>query len=161
MKTLSCSERLAARIFLAASLAALPNLCVGQDKPASPVQSEARYHYDTAGVQLDGTVTERKVYGPPGYGETPAWDERSTILVLKLPRGIAVEPVPDAIEKRSTSLDSASNVREVQLFISSSGPKDARNLVGKRVAATGTLNEAITASQYTKVWMYVQALTAK
>lgn len=104
---------------------------------------------------------ERKVYGPPGYGETPAQDAHTTILVLKLPHPISVEPVPNADASKTANLDPAKNVQEVQLFVSQSRAADARKLVGQMITATGTLNESITASQYTKVWLQVNTLEPK
>ncbi len=64
-------------------------ICAAQQKTASG--SSSSYRYDTPGIRLEGILTERKVYGPPGYGETPAKDECNTILVLKLPHAINVE----------------------------------------------------------------------
>jgi len=131
---------------------------VAQQKAATGSELKTSYKYDTPGVQLKGTLAERKVYGPPGYGETPAKDARETILILKLSHGIAVEPTTNAKANGSANLDPAKNVREVQLFVSRSQTAGARKLVGRIVTATGTLNESITASQYTKVWLDVKTL---
>jgi hypothetical protein len=49
----------------------------------------------------------------------------------------------------------------VQLFIGRSQTADAHKLIGRTVAATASLNEAITASQYTKVWLDVKTLHPK
>jgi hypothetical protein len=135
--------------------------CVAQQKTSRGPEHEASYTYETPGVQLEGTLIERKVYGPPGYGETPAEDVRATILVLKLSHGISVEPAANAEATGSASLDTVKNVREVQLFIDPSQKTDARKLVGRVVTATGTLNESITASQYTKVYLDVKMLAQK
>jgi hypothetical protein len=121
----------------------------------------ATYQYDTPGIHLEGVLIERKVYGPPGYGETPARDARATILVLKLSRPISVEAAANADASKSANLDPAKNVRELQLFVDQSQRADVRKLVGRVVIATGTLNESITASQYTKVWLDAQTVDPK
>jgi hypothetical protein len=124
------------------------------------IGQQPSYRYDTAGTTLQGTLIERKVYGPPGYGETPAQDAHETILILKLPHPISVEPAANADGNGTPNLDPAKNVREVQLFISRSQATDARKLLGAMVIATGTLNESITASQRTKVWLDVKAINS-
>jgi hypothetical protein len=119
------------------------------------------YQYDTAGIRLEGTLMERKVYGPPGYGETPAKDERDTILILKLSHPISVEPTANAEANGSASLDPEKSIHEVQLFVDRSQTAEARKLLGKVVVAVGTLNEAAAPSQYTKVWLDTKTLNPK
>jgi hypothetical protein len=134
-------------------------ISLGQQRASTDTQS--RLKYDTPGIQLDGILSERKVYGPPGYGETPAKDKRETILILKLRHSISVEPAAGAEANGSASLDSAKNIEEVQLFVDQSHRADAQKLMGRRVIAAGTLEESITASQYTKVFMDVKSIDAK
>lgn len=133
--------------------------CAAQQATASGTSSN--YRYDTPGIRLEGTLAERKVYGPPGYGETPAKDERDTILILKLTHAISVEPTANAEANGSASLDPEKNVLEVQLFVDRSRTAEARKLLGKAVIAQGTLNEAAAPSQYTKVWLDVKTLDPK
>ncbi len=132
-----------------------------QQKVAKEAGSEPSYKYDTSGIRLEGRLTECKVYGPPGYGETPAKDERATILILKLTRGITVEPLADAKAKDSANLDTVKGVHEVQLFVDRSQAAEAHKLVGNVVVVVGTLNEAVAPSQYTKVWLDTKTLNAK
>lgn len=132
--------------------------CIAQQKTPTGEGHEANYRYDTPGIRLEGALVERKVYGPPGYGETPAKDAHTTILVLKLPHPVSVEPAVNADANRTANLDPVKHVREVQLFVGQSRLAHARKLAGRIVIATGTLNESITASQYTKVWLQVKAL---
>ena len=130
---------------------------------SSAVQSKARhiYQYDTPGIRLEGTLVQPKVYGPPGYGETPSQDARETILVLKLSHPIDVKPTANAQANGSPSLDPVRNVREVQIFLDRSQAAEAGKLAGQIVIATGTLNESLTASQRTKVFLEVQSLKAR
>lgn len=125
------------------------------------IGQQSSYHYDTAGTTLHGTLIERKVYGPPGYGETPAQDAHETILILKLPQPISVEPAPNAEANGSPNLDPAKNIRELQLFMGRPQVVEARKHLGQTVAATGMLNESITAAQRTKVWLDVKTLDPK
>jgi hypothetical protein len=119
------------------------------------------YEYDTPGIQLEGTLIERKVFGPPGYGETPSRDARDTILILSLSNLISVAPTTNSEANGSVNLDPAKDVREVQLFVDRSQLASVRKLAGRVIKATGTLNESITASQYTKVWLDVKAFMPK
>lgn len=116
------------------------------------------YRYDTPGTDLSGVLVERNVYGPPGYGETPSRDSHEKIYVLKLSKSISVEPTPNAEATGSASLDPAQNVREVQLFVPQQQKSRIATLIGHSIEAKGTLNESITASQYTKVWLDVSSL---
>jgi hypothetical protein len=134
---------------------------VGQQTPAVASGHETIYKYDTPGIKVEGTLIERRVYGPPGYGETPAKDKRDTNLVLKLRHEISVEAATNAEVNGSANLDPAQNVREIQLFVDRAQVAAIRKLIGREIVACGTLNESITASQYTKVWLDVKALEAK
>ena len=153
------SKRALAALGAAALFMGHLGACAAQQKVASGTAPV--YQYDSAGIRLEGTLTERKVYGPPGYGETPAKDERDTILVLKLSQAISVQPTANAQANGSASLDPQKNVQEVQLFVDRSQTAEAHKLLGKVVVAVGTLNEAAAPSQYTKVWLDTKTLNPK
>jgi hypothetical protein len=153
------TKRSSAVLAMGILLSGCPVACSAQK--AAPVVGAVSYRYDTAGIRLEGTLTERKEYGPPGYGETPSKDEKTTILVLKLSHPITVQPAANAEANGSTSLDPVKDVREVQLYIPKPQVSDARKLLGKVVVAVGTLNEAAAPSQYTKVWLDTQTVNAK
>jgi len=140
-------------------LSGCPVACTAQKGP--PTRTAPPYRYDTAGVRLEGTLSERKEYGPPGYGETPAKDKRETIFVLKLSSPVSVQPAANAEASGSASLDPVKNVGEVQLFIPRPQVANVRKLLGKVVVAVGTLNEAAAPSQYTKVWLDTKTVNAK
>ena len=124
---------------------------------------EAIYKCDTPGIQLEGTLTERMFYGPPGFGETPAKDLHDKVLVLKLAKPITVEPIEDAEAKNSTNLSTFKHVRQIQLFFGGSraAEANARKLLGKSVVAVGNLDEATAPRQYTDVTMDVKSLTSR
>ena len=131
-------------------------------QPAKPFGlSGAHLRFEVPETQIEGILIERKVFGPPGYGETPAKDARDTILIVKLSHPISVRPAVDAEATGSASLDPAVDISEVQLFGDRSSVSQFRKLLGLRIIATGTLEESITASQYTKVFMDVQSLVRR
>jgi hypothetical protein len=121
--------------------------------------SERTFRFDTPKVKLEGTLSERVFYGPPGFGETPDKDARERVLILTLRQPITVVPAENAKPKVTSSLSTLSNVRAVQLFIFPPAKREqARKLIGKTVVAIGTLNEATAPSEHLKVTMDVEAL---
>jgi hypothetical protein len=154
----------AASLFMLVTLSLIaltPVALISQEKPTVHRVSQSVLQYDVAGTKLEGTVTARKVFGPPGYGETPARDTHEIILVLKLTQSISVQPATNAETSGSANLDPAENVREIQLFPDRSQKRNIQRLIGQKVVVTGTLNESITASQYTKVWLAVDTFRVK
>lgn len=95
-------------------------------------------------VTLRGTLDTLKRYGPPGYGENPAADERLTFVVLRLDAPIDVYTGHQDWEKTET------DVRDVQLVVHERfGRLTSR--VGQRVEVTGTPFHSITGYHHTKV----------
>jgi hypothetical protein len=124
--------------------------------------SERTFKFDTPNVKLEGTLSERVFYGPPGFGETPDKDAREKVFVLTLGQPITAVPIEDAQAKGSSSLSTQRKVRAVQLFIFPSAKREhARELIGKAVVAVGTLNEATAPSEHLKVSMRVETLDPK
>ena len=82
----------------------MKGVLIAQGKPAVHRDAQSAFRYDSAGIKLEGILMERKVYGPPGYGQTPSWDTRDTIFVLKLSQGISVEPAANAEANGSANL---------------------------------------------------------
>jgi hypothetical protein len=74
---------------------------------------------------------------------------------------MSVKPAANAEANGSPNLDPAKNVREVQLHMNRAQAVHARRLLGRKVTATGTLNESITAVQRTKVWLEVKSLNSQ
>ncbi len=120
---------------------------------------EATYKCDTPGIQLEGMLTQRMFYGPPGFGETPAKDAREKVYLLKLERPVTMNPID--YPKAKTCWDAFPHVREVQLFIASENKMNAGRLVGKAVLANGTIRESDAPSEHTKVTMDVKSLQGK
>jgi hypothetical protein len=120
---------------------------------------EAIYKCDTPGIELEGMLTQRTFYGPPGFGETPAKDAREKVYLLKLERPVTMTPIDDP--KAKTCWDAFPHVREVQLFIAPGSKMDTSRLLGKAVLATGIIRESDAPSEHTKVTMDVKTLQAK
>ena len=142
------NPKLKNRILKTLSLVTALVLCLA----ALSAQAQTAYRYDTAGVTLRGTLVRKVKHGPPGFGQSPSRDRKEAIYVLKLSAPISVRPLDDAKAKGSPNLDPADHVQEIQVFLED-GAKALKALSGKEVSATGTLNNAIAPSQYTKVWI--------
>lgn len=134
--------------------------CIAPQRSVPRPGHEAVYKYGAPGTRLEGTLIRRRVYGPPGYGETPGRDLRANILVLKLRQPITVEPVPP-VARDNPNGDTFRHVREVQLFVSTTDEARALRLLGRTVVVEGILNEHIAPSQYTDVWLDTKALKLK
>jgi hypothetical protein len=134
---------------------------------AEPQSSNAKAHdrvfeFETPDVALEGILSERIFYGPPGFGETPEKDARERVLILTLKQSITVVPTKDAKAKGSSSLGVERNVRSIQLYLFPIEKRtQARKLIGKTVIAIGALNEAVAPSEHLKVSMSVASLNAK
>jgi hypothetical protein len=106
-------------IALAADGLAFANRITFANEPqsSSTKAPERIFKFDTPGVRLEGTLSERVFYGPPGFGETPDKDARERVLILTLRQPITVVPVEDAGPKVTSSLSTLRDVGAVQLFI--------------------------------------------
>ena len=156
----------AARALLCAGImlalfAACPGACDAQQKVGNDTARERSYKYDTPGVQLEGKLEKRKVYGSPGYGETPTQDERNTVIILKLLHPITVEPVSVVAAKNNPNAETFKHVAEIQLFIPRESTSVVDGMVGQLVVASGVLNQHVAPSNYTDVWMAVKTLSPK
>lgn len=112
--------------------------------------------YEPATVELQGTFATEQRYGPPNYGETPATDQRALIRLLKLSKPVDV--CADSTAEVNT--ESFQGVAEVQLlFLGEQQAHDA--LLNKDVVVTGSLSEAQTGHQYTKVVLTVKSIRSR
>jgi hypothetical protein len=157
---------LARCIFVAVAAGAFflgqPGTSAAQENTTSGQQPESHYKCDTQGVQLEGLLTTRTFYGPPGFGETPAKDAREKTLILKLAKPITVDPIDNVKANKGSCWGDFPHLRAVQLFISPQDKAaDARKLVGKQVVAVGTLREGDAPSEHTKVIMEVKTVDPK
>ena len=127
------------------------NSTVVQVLPESAVVIRGCAPMDTALVALTGTVDREEHLGPPGYGETPRLDERDTVLVIVLPRAIAV-----CVEGSDRTADSESlSVRRLQV---TGRFGQLRGHVGDEVTVFGRLFRADLGWHFTDVLIRVDSI---
>jgi hypothetical protein len=112
--------------------------------------------YSPAVVELSGEIVTKIFYGAPGFGENPQSDAKEKVYLLKLDRRIAV--AANANDETQTS--SYQDIGLVQLDSDSSVVLHIRELVGKRVVATGVLDAATTGHQHTEIVFSLNDLRA-
>jgi hypothetical protein len=110
-------------------------------------------------VALEGTIKSRRVWGPPGFGETPKQDSRTTIYVLKLkkPRTAAGLSL-----RTPSSQEPGKKYFEVQLFCDSVKfsrcAAAVRSSIGHEVTASGRVDYAAEPADYVPITMEVLAI---
>jgi hypothetical protein len=111
-------------------------------------------------VRLEGKLSERTFYGPPGVG-TPAKEAYEKLFLLNLMSPITVQPVGGAASEMSSCSKTFRRVRQVQLFFEPAESTEAETMVGKVIVVSGLLDEAHLPSQHTDIIMDVETLSAK
>jgi hypothetical protein len=98
----------------------------------------------------------RKTFpGPPGYESVRDGDRPETYWLLDLPQPICLN-----VDKYNPDVNFAQqNVRRVQLVLDPSFYKRYKDLVGKRVVATGTMFAGHTGHHHTAALLTVSGLT--
>lgn len=119
---------------------------------AEPAQKKGWLSYEPAVVELKGTLTVKRYYGPPNYGENPKTDAKETvpILILSKPINVQGDPDPQTIINR----DSVKGARKIQLILYGQYKK----FLGKTVLVKGTLFQAHTGHHRTDVLMDVRSI---
>jgi hypothetical protein len=110
-------------------------------------------------VALEGTIKSRRVWGPPGFGETPKRDSRTTIYVLKLKKPRTAAELP--LDMRSNR-EPARKYSEVQLFCDpvkfARCEAAVRSSVGREVTVSGRVDFAVEPTDYVSITMEVLAI---
>lgn len=119
---------------------------------AEPAQEKGWLSYQPAVVELKGTLSLRRYYGPPNYGENPKNDTKETMFILILSQPVNVRGNPDP--KAGFDRQSVKNIRRIQLVLTI----PYKGLIGKRVIVKGTLFHAFTAHHHTDVLMDVRSI---
>jgi hypothetical protein len=128
-------------------------------KDCPPAPAVFTYHPEVS--RLEGILSQRQVYGPPGYGEDRANHRKAKIAVLKLFRPIEVKPAAGAAASNTANLDPLKNVSEIQLFYAEKGQQTfSRQHFGKRVSVVGTLEQGVVGGEYTALVMQVKQMVA-
>lgn len=115
--------------------------------------------YDTEGVTLQGTIERHTYAGPPGYESIKDGDKKVTYWYHRLDRPLCTQPGADEY----TPAESGQEL--VQLVFSGKDDHDDpyrryRALLGRHVAASGSLFHQQVMLHYTKVLIYVSDLKA-
>ena len=116
---------------------------------AEPAQEKGWVSYQPAVVELKGTLSVRRYYGPPNYGENPKTDSKETMFILTLSQPVNVRGNTDP--KAGLEKNSVKNIRRIQLVLTI----PYKGLIGKRVLVKGTLFHAFTGHHHTDVLMDV------
>lgn len=121
-------------------------------------QSEARTNclsYEPTVVKLSGTLIRKTFPGPPNYASVSRGDKPETYWLLNLPQPVCVDQ-----DKTSADLNPAQkDVRVIQLVVPQKFYKKYKQLVGKKIIATGTLFGEFTGHHHTSVLLTVIDLT--
>lgn len=128
------------------SLVAL-ELPPGQDAPAIRCMSPAR-----GPVRLSGILTQKRKFGPPGYGETPKRDQKLTILILRLTEGLDV-----CGDTAAGELPLIRGVNAIQL----TGRVDSvrlKPLIGHELTVYGTLHHKTWGTDFTDILIRVDSI---
>jgi hypothetical protein len=116
--------------------------------PAEPSAPGASCMRTSEHVALRGRVLNEEVFGPPGFGETPAVDQRRSIPVLVLDSPVDI-CVGGADEIDDAPINAVSKVQLIYL------PASAPRLSG-RVSVDGELQRATNAFHYTPVTLLIR-----
>jgi hypothetical protein len=140
--------QIAVRI-IASALMVSASSSVSQTPPRSGCLS-----YGPSVVTISGILVRKTFPGAPNYESIRKGDKAETSWLLKLPTAVCVNEDsadPDLNPKQGT-------VREVQLVLQPEQYVQHKDLVGKKVIATGTLFGEITAHHHTPVLLMVRTL---
>jgi hypothetical protein len=118
--------------------------------PAQPAARRDCLRYGPDTVRLTGRLERHLYYGPPGYGEDPARDEKQFGFYL----GLAA-PVCAAGGRDAGLGEPARGVRRVQLVLDSAGYARLRPYLGRAVTLRGTVFPAHTGHHHTPILLDV------
>ena len=107
---------------------------------------------------LTGTVKLEMFYGPPGFGDNPATDEKEFCYVLILDKKVNVLLPPETSGSGFHDFDEEKrDVEKMQLDADSDS--GFKTFVNKKVSVKGTLFGRITPGQFTDVLINVRQIT--
>jgi hypothetical protein len=112
--------------------------------------------YEPSVVKVAGTLGRKTVPGPPNYESVSNGDRPETYWFVQLSRPVCV----GEDEKEPDLNPAKKDVRSIQLVLTPDAYAACKELVGKRVVASGTLFGAITGHHHTPVLLTVRTLSA-
>jgi hypothetical protein len=134
---------------IASTLLILTESSVSQTTPRSGCLS-----YEPVVVTISGTLVGKTFPGPPNYESVKKGDKPETSWFLDLPTTVCV--TEDSAEPDLNPKQGA--VREIQLVLQPEHYVQHKQLVGKKVIATGTLFGKHTAHHHTPVLLTIHTL---
>lgn len=97
------------------------------------------YNFELNSSTIEGQLTVRLFYGPPGYGENPKTDKRLYPFVLHMEEEIDIIALEDDIHNSDKF-----NIREIQIIPKNKEQTDILyEYVNKPIKVKGTLFEAV------------------
>jgi Domain of unknown function (DUF4431) len=112
--------------------------------------------YEPSVVKVAGTLGRKTVPGPPNYESVSNGDRPETYWFVQLSRPVCV----GEDEKEPDLYPAKKDVGSIQLVLTPDAYAACKELVGKRVVASGTLFGAITGHHHTPVLLTVRTLSA-
>jgi hypothetical protein len=130
-------------------------MCVASFFPGL-ASAQICYRYEPQVARLRGTLLVRDYPGPPNYEDTTAGDRPESAAILALADPVCVSP--DSANQWYAQLET--DIREVQLVLTSEGWQTFRRLKAVPVVTTGTLFHAHTGHHRTRVLLSVLTMAA-
>lgn len=122
--------------------------------PGQAAEGTSCLRYEPSVVKMTGALVRRTFPGPPNYESIHQGGKPETYWLLDLTQAVCVDE-----DKAEPDLNPAQkDVRRVQLVLDDKAYKTHKDLVGKRVVATGTLFGAHTGHHHTPVLLTVNTL---
>jgi hypothetical protein len=122
---------------------------------SSAVSAGECLDYEPAMVTIQGSVSLKPAYGPPGFGEDPKHDAREDYLALTLdtPVCMAASPKPQTEDVAET------DIRTMQLvFRNGEAFQQAKRWIGKQTSVTGGLYHGFAGHHHTTVLLEVKEI---
>jgi hypothetical protein len=122
---------------------------------SSAVSAGECLSYEPAIVTLQGSVSLKAAYGPPGFGEDPMHDAHEDYLALTLDAPVCMM----ASSKPHTDDVAETDIKMMQLvFPNGENFQKAKQWIGKRISLNGSLYHAFTGHHHTTVLLKVKEI---
>lgn len=122
---------------------------------SSAVSAGECLNYEPAIVSIQGRVSLKPAYGPPGYGEDPKHDAHEDYLALTFDAPVCVT----ASSKPHSEDVGETDIKTMQLaFPTAKAFQDAKQWIGKHTSVNGSLYHAFSGHHHTLVLMTVQEI---
>lgn len=122
---------------------------------SSVVSARDCLDYEPATVTIQGSVSLKPAYGPPGFGEDPKHDAREDYLALTLDTPVCMK----ASSEPDTENIAETDIKAMQLvFRDGEAFKQAKQWIGKRISVSGGLFHGFTGHHHTAVLLNVKEI---